>query len=180
MKNIFLVICIIIIISNLCFGQTHKIPNEDNAIINLTVPEDLWKFSGNSRMTNISPIEEGEENRLMVMIWASDNPEIDNALDVITTDALAIAGNFLKDLTLEDDSYRFTINNMSFIALDGQGYYINDDGSKDLMTTTIMLFLPDKTNIMALVYFASISADEKWKRSLNNIINSITSVKSNR
>ncbi len=175
-KNIFLIICLSFIITNLGFGQIYSVPSEDNPIINITVPTDLWEFSRSRTMVNISPIESGEDDRLLVMLWASDNPGLENALDIITSDALAIAGSFLKNLSLEDESYKFTINNTSFIAIDGYGYYKNDDNSEDMMTTTIMLFLPDKNNIMALVYFATTEANEKWNKDLKDVINSITPV----
>jgi hypothetical protein len=75
-----------------------------------------------------------------------------------------------------DETTNFDRNGVSFIALDGYGYYLNSDNTSDLMSTSLILFMPDNNNKFALIFFGTVEALEKYEQDLLQSIYSIKAI----
>lgn len=153
--------------------STFKISSNGKPIVEIVVPTASWSVTTTDSLFSIIPIDEGQTSRLITMIWASKNPQSETAIDDIANEAFDVVEALLEDITWNEELSEFDNNGISFIAQDGQGYYANEDGSKDEMTTTVMLLMPDDVNVIALVYFGTPEAYDKWSKSLLEIILSI-------
>lgn len=175
MKKILFLSAAFFLLTSLGIAQkTFKIPDSNKPIINIVVPTASWTVTNKDSVFSIVPIDEGEKSRLVTMIWASKNPEAETAIDDITNDAFDVVESLLTDITWAEEMSDFESNGISFIANDGYGYYENEDGTKDKMSTTIMIFMPDDVNVCALVFFGTSEAYDKWSESLLEIILSMT------
>ncbi len=175
MKKILLLSAALFLLSSLSIAQrTFNIPETGSPIVKVIVPTATWTVTNKEGLFSIVPIDEGETSRLVTMIWASDNPSSETAIDEISTDAFDVVESLLVDIVWEEEISEFESNGVSFVANDGYGYYENEDGTKDKMSTTIMLLMPDEVNVLALVYFGTPEAYDKWSESLLEIILSIT------
>lgn len=175
MKKILFLSAAIFLISSLGMAQnTFNIPNSGKPIVNIVVPTASWTVTNKDSLFSIIPIDEGETARLITMIWASNNPYSETAIDDISKEAFDLVESLLVELSWDEEVTDFDSNGISFVANDGYGYYENEDGTKDKMSTTIMLLMPDEVNILALVYFGTPEAYDKWSESLLEIILSIT------
>lgn len=178
MKKLLLLSAVIVMISSMSVAQKiFKIPESGEAIVNINVPTSKWSVTNKDGMFSLIPKDDGETSRLVTMIWASDNPSSETAIDDIAEDAFAVVESLLVDITWNEDLSEFENNGISYVANDGYGYYVNDDGSKDQMSTTIMLLMPDDKNVLALVFFGTSEAYDKWQESLLEVILSMTPVK---
>ncbi len=182
MKKSILIAIIAVFTISFAFAQksvtnTYRFPSKGKAIINYSVPTANWNISDENNLLSLIPKDSGETSRLITMIWASENPYAEDAMTVIVNDAFDVVETLLKDITWKEDMNTFENNGISYTALDGYGYYVNEDGSKDRMTTSIMILIPDETNILALLFFATDQAYDKWEKELLEIILSIKPAK---
>ncbi|MBP7077619.1 MAG: hypothetical protein KBB11_11275 [Bacteroidales bacterium] len=107
------------------------------------------------------------------MMWASDDPTSETAIDDIAGQASTVVSSLLTDLTWAEEVTDFENNGVTFVGTDGVGYYSSDDGSSTKMVTSIMLLMPDSTNVLALVFFSTESTYDKYEDSFLNMILSI-------
>jgi hypothetical protein len=150
--------------------KTYRIPDSGTAIVKIDVPTDKWKVTNEDGLFSLIPNDSGESSRLITMIWASTNPTSETAIDDLVNDAFDVVESLLVDITWAEETTDFESNGISFVANDGWGYYVNEDGTKDQMSTTVMLFMPDDTNLLTLVFFGTSEAYDKWEESLLEVI----------
>lgn len=171
MKNSILLTILVFTAVVIVKSQTvFHIPDNGVSIVDITVPKDEWNVTNEDGLFSIVPNDTGETARLVTMIWASEDPTSESALDDIAIEAFDAVESVLKDITWEEDVTDFENNGITYVANDGYGYYVNEDGSRDYMSTTIMLLMPDETNVLALVFFCTADAYDKWEESLLNVI----------
>lgn len=172
-KNLVSLIPFLFLLNVAVVCQNVNYPTDINPIISLNIPADKWEFTKDDGLLNINPISHDEDDRLVVMIWASENPESESALDDISVEAFELVTTVLTDLEWHSETSEFENNNVVFTALDGYGFFINDDFSVDIMNTTIMLFMPDSKNVLSLVFFGTPDSYDKWENELLELIMSI-------
>ena len=178
MKKLLLILSIFLFAAGLGFSQrTYNIPESGIAQVEISVPIDKWTVTNKDGLFSMVPNDSGESARLITMMWASVDPYAEDAIDVLTDDAFSVIESLLVDITWSEETTDFESNGISFVANDGFGYYVNDDGSRDKMSTTIMLMMPDDTNILTLVFFSTSAAYDKWEASLLEVILSIKPAK---
>ena len=175
MKKLLLLTCVVLTFSALGFAQkTFHVPESGKSIIDISVPMDKWNVSNEDGLFSLTPNDTGETSRLITMVWASEDPYSETAIDDITTEAFDVVESLLVDIEWAEEISEFDSNGIAFVANDGYGYYENEDGTRDQMSTTIMLFMPDDVNIMTLVFFGTNEAYDKWEESLLEVILSMT------
>lgn len=178
MKKLLLLSAIVFLFSTLGIAQENfRIPDNGKTIVNITVPTSTWSVTNEDGLFSIVPIDEGETSRLVTMIWAAEDPYSETAMEDIAVDAYDVVESLLVDVTWNEELSEFENNGISYVANDGYGYYVNEDGSKDQMSTTVMLLMPDDVNILALVFFGRPVAYDKWEESLLEVILSMTPAK---
>lgn len=174
MKKIILSIFAICLISTSIFAQkVYKFPSASNAIVKITVDTDLWTVDNSDGILTISPSSSAHSNNFVCMMWASDDPTSETAIDDIAGQASTVVSSLLTDLTWAEEVTDFENNGVTFVGTDGVGYYSSDDGSSTKMVTSIMLLMPDSTNVLALVFFSTESTYDKYEDSFLNMILSI-------
>lgn len=178
MKKFYFIIILTFIVKISLHSQTNfNMPVNTKASITITIPEKNWTITNEKEFTMISPKGEGESSRLAVFVWGSTNPSKENAVDELTQEAFELISGILTDTEWSEEISEFTNNGVSFVASDGVGYYVNEDNSKDLMSCSVFLILPDNLNIVTLVYFGTNESHDKWKDELLQIILSIKPIK---
>ncbi len=178
MKKLPLILGIFLFAAALGFSQeTYKIPDNGPAQVEISVPTDKWTVTNKDGLFSMVPNDSGESARLITMMWASADPRVEDAIDLLTEEAFATIESLLEDITWAEDVSDFESNGISFVANDGYGYFVNEDGSRDKMSTTIMLMMPDDTNILTLVFFSTSAAYDKWEKELLEVVLSIKPAK---
>ncbi len=179
MKKLVFLSALFICLSTLVFAQkTHKIYNSaGSAVMKISVPTDKWNVTNEDGLFSLIPNDSGETSRLITMIWAASDPYSETAMDDIINEAFDVVEALLVDIVWAEDISDFENNGISFVANDGYGYYVNEDGSKDKMSTTVMILMPDDTNLFTLVFFGTADAYDKWEESLLEVILSIAPAK---
>ncbi len=178
MKKLLLISFIISVTTVISTAQkVYHIPDAGETLIDITVPADEWVVTNEDALFSIVPNDTGETARLVTMIWASTDPTAETAIDDLATEAFDVVESLLEEITWSEDVSDFENNGVTFVANDGYGYYVNEDGSRDQMSTTIMLLMPDETNILTLVFFGTNDAYDKWEENLLEVILSIESAK---
>ncbi|MDD2636306.1 MAG: hypothetical protein PHW82_12520 [Bacteroidales bacterium] len=178
MKKLLTIVGIFLLSATLGLSQkTYKIPNNGPAQVEISAPTDKWTVTNKDGLFSMVPNDTGESSRLITMMWSSADPNAEDAMDVIANEAFDVIESLLEDITWAEETSDFENNGISFVASDGYGYYVNEDGSRDQMSTTIMLMMPDNTNILTLVFFSSNEAYDKWQDSLFDVILSIKPAK---
>lgn len=174
MKKLLMISLFIVVLSGIALAQTtYRIPETGTPIVKVDVPTDKWTVTNKDGLFSVVPKDSGESSRLVTMIWASANPNSETATDDLVNEAFDVVESLLVDITWAEEMSDFESNGISFIANDGWGYYKNEDGSKDQMSTTVMIFFPDDKNLMTLVFFGTVEAYDKWEKSLLEIVLSI-------
>ena len=171
MKRVFLLTILGFFAFTATFGQ--KVFSICGDIVDITVNTSNWTVENDPDLFTIKPQGIDEESRLIVMIWQSFDPLAEDAVDAIANEAFDLVEDILADVVWADDIAEFDNNDVYFAALDGAGYYVNDDGSKDRMTTSVMILAPDDVNLLALVFLGTSPAYKKWESELLEIILSI-------
>lgn len=175
-KLVFLSTLLILLSSTVVFAQkTYKIYNAaGDDILKISVPTEKWNVTNEDGLFSLVPNDSGETSRLITMIWASSDPTSETAMDDIINEAFDVVESLLTDIEWAEDISDFESNGISYVANDGYGYYVNEDGSKDKMSTTVMILMPDDSNLFTLVFFGTADAYDKWEEGLLEIILSIT------
>jgi len=178
MKKLVFLSSIFICLSTIVFAQkTHKIYNSaGDAVLKVSVPSSDWNVTNEDGLFSLVPNDSGETSRLITMIWAASDPYSETAMDDLINEAFDVVESLLVDIEWAEDISDFESNGISYVANDGYGYYVNEDGSKDKMSTTVMVLLPDDTNLFTLVFFGTADAYDKWEESLLEVILSIAPV----
>ena len=177
MKKMLIPVLLGLFVSSIAISQSViKFPATGNPIIEMTVPTSQWSVQNENSLLSITPKDSGESSRLITMIWGSKTPTAETAVDDLVNEAFDVIEALLTDIVWAEDMSDFESNGMSFVALDGYGYYVNDNGTKDRMSTSVMIFFPDESNILTLVFFGTDVAYDKWETSLLEIILSIKPV----
>ncbi|MDD4148592.1 MAG: hypothetical protein PHE33_01040 [Bacteroidales bacterium] len=178
MKKLLLILSIFLFSATLGFSQkTYKIPDNGKAQVEISVPTDKWTVTNDDGLFSMVPNDTGESARLVTMMWASADPNAEDAIDVIADEAFKVIESLLEDITWAEDVSDFESNGINFVANDGYGYYVNEDGTRDQMSTTIMLMITDNEDILTLVFFSTGDAYDKWQDSLLEVILSIKPAK---
>ncbi|HQL69924.1 MAG: hypothetical protein KA793_04515 [Bacteroidales bacterium] len=108
------------------------------------------------------------------MIWASEDPSSETAVDDIAEQASTVVSTLLSDITWAEEVTDFENNGITFVGTDGVGYYVADDGSSTKMVTSIMLLIPsDQNNIIALVFFSTEDTYDVYEQSFLDMVLSI-------
>ena len=94
-------------------------------------------------------------------------------MDELTDEAFDLVETLLVDIEWSEETTEFESNGIDYAAIDGFGYYVNEDESKDYMSTSVFLFMPDDTNIMTLVFFSTSDAYDAHEEALLDMILSI-------
>jgi hypothetical protein len=162
MKKIILLSVTFLFTASLVFAQT-KIYNYPVAkpIVSMEVPTSTWSVSIEDDLVTFQPNDDTDTGRLIAMIWKSDNPYSEDAVDVIIDEAFELVEEILVDLEWKEESSEFEINGIEFAGIDGWGNYVNNDGSKDEMMVSVSIFLPDNDNICVFVFFGLNEAYDK-------------------
>lgn len=178
MKKLFLITLVLVASTLISIAQkVYNIPDKGDALVEITIPTDKWEVTNDDGLFSIVPNDTGETARLITMIWASEDPTSETAIDDLANEAFDVVESLLVDIEWAEDITDFENNGITFVANDGYGYYVNEDGSRDQMSTTIMLLMPDETNILTLVFFGTNDAYDKWEESLLDVILSMKPAK---
>jgi len=178
MKKIYFIIILTFIVKINLHSQTkYNLPVNTKASISITIPEKNWTVENNKEFTMISPKGEGEASRLAIFIWGSTNPTKENAIEDLTEEAFELISSVLTETVWDEEVTEFDNNGVSFVAMDGYGYFVNDDNSKDKMSCSVFLIMPDKLNLITLVYFGTNASHDKWQNELTQIILSTNPIK---
>ncbi len=172
MKKILLIIVAALMITNLSFAQKKQYFPIGDAIVTVEVPSG-WSADNEDNLFSVSPDGDSESDRLIVMMWAAENPTAEEAMDELTDEAFDLVETLLVDIEWGEETTEFESNGIDYAAIDGFGYYVNEDESKDYMSTSIFLFMPDDTNIMTLVFFSTGDAYDLHEDALLDLILSI-------
>jgi hypothetical protein len=172
MKKILLIIVAVLMITNLSFAQKKESFPTGDAIITIEVPSG-WDADNEENLLSVSPVGDSESDRLIVMVWASENPYADDAMDVITDEAFDLVETLLVDIEWGEETTEFESNGIEYAAIDGFGYYVNEDESRDYMSASIFLFMPDDTNLLTMVFFSTQDAYSFHEDALLEMILSI-------
>jgi hypothetical protein len=152
MRNItiiFILICSSV--SLLAQNKKHSFPNAGNPIVTISIPIH-WTVKNEEGFLSFAPSDQTDKGRMIAMMWKSENPAAEDAISVIIEEAYSIVESLMTDLVWEEEVMEFVINDIDFVAVDGYGLYANEDGTKDEMITSILVFFPDSENILALVF----------------------------
>jgi hypothetical protein len=176
-KSLFILTVCLFSVSILYSQKYFVLPNEGQPAFKVFIPEGLWDVSDADEILSLSPLTQNDNDRLFMMLWASEDPEAEDAVDVITLDAFTIVESLLTDIVWGEEIEEFEINGIDFAAIDGYGYYDAGDGNSELMTTTIMIFIPTMYDVGALVFFGTPDSYDKWEENLLEIIKNISTYK---
>jgi hypothetical protein len=152
-KAILSVLFICAIVSAGLAQKMYKFP-EDKALIKVPVSTDKWTVENSDGIMTISPKSDASGN-FFCMIWTTADPSSETAIDDLATEATELAAALLTDLTWAEDVSDFENNGISFVGMDGEGYYVADDGSETKFMCSVMLLLPDGESCVALVFFSA-------------------------
>jgi hypothetical protein len=172
MKKILLIIVATLMITNLSFAQQKEYFPAGNAIVTIEVPSG-WSADNEGNLLSVSPDGDSELDRLIVMMWAAENPSAEGAMDSLTAEAFDLVETILVDIEWGEETTEFESNGIDFAGIDGFGYYVKENKSKDYMSTSIFLFMPDDTNLMTLVFFSTSDALDAHEDALLDLILSI-------
>jgi len=174
MKNILLLSIVCLITTNVVFAQTkaYNYPIT-KPIITMEVPTKTWTLSIENDLLSIEPIDNTNTGRLIAMIWKSDNPAADDAVDVLIDDAFSVVEDILVDLVWKEETSDFEINGVEFVGIDGWGNYVNKDGTKDEMMVSVSIFFPDSDNICVFLFLGHNEAYDKHGEVLLQIMMSL-------
>lgn len=152
-KAILSVLFICAIVAAGVAQKTYKFPAE-NPLIKIPVSTDKWTVEDSDGILTISPKSDDSGN-FFCMVWTTADPSSETAIDDLATEATNLASTLLSDLTWAEDVSDFENNGISFVGMDGEGYYVADDGSETKFMCSVMLLLPDGESCVALVFFSA-------------------------
>ncbi len=175
-KIIFTFIALLVATASWSQTKTYHYPG-DEPIVSLKVPSKTWIVNNESAWMSIKPDDNTEEGRMIAMIWKSDNPDAEDAVTILVDESFELIESILVDIEWGEETTEFDNNDISFVGIDGNGYYVNDDNSKDQMMVSVsILILPDG-NLLTFVFFGLEDAYTKHKDELIDIMLSITPTK---
>lgn len=172
-QSYLLLIGICLFISSFSFAQQTIFLHNDNPIIKITIPAN-WEFTDEEALFSTNPKGSSEADRMIVMVWASDNPSADDAFTIMAEDAYDLVETLISEVIWDEEVSEFENNEIYYAAIDGSGYFLNEDGTKTAMLASIFLFMPDETNIMCLVYMGSSESYDTYDEALLDMILSIS------
>lgn len=178
MKKIILLAVALFVMAGFTQAQNKKyyFPPTGESLVYISINTSIWDVSNEENLLSFSPLDDTDKGRMISMIWKSEDPNNEEAVTLLVEECFDLVESLLTDLTWDEETSEFEINGMDFVAIDGWGNYANEDGTKDEMMTTIMIFFPDDYNKMAFVYIGLEEAYVQHKESFIEIIQSITPV----
>jgi len=128
MKKLFLITLVIVASTLISIAQkVYNIPDKGDALVEITIPTDKWEVTNDDGLFSIVPNDTGETARLITMIWASEDPTSETAIDDLANEAFDVVESLLVDIEWAEDITDFENNGITFVANDGYGYYVNED-----------------------------------------------------
>ncbi len=173
MKKLLLLGMALFIVSAVSAQKTYYYPDTGTPIIKMKIPTSTWSVSNDESSLSFSPADDTENGRMIAMVWKSEDPGAEEAVTNLVNESFELVETLLTDLTWDEETSEFDINGISFVAIDGWGNYTNEDGSKEEMMATVMIFFPDDVNMLTLVYIGLEAAYTKHKEDFLGIIQSI-------
>jgi len=175
MKKTLLVLILVSMIPVFNYAQkVFNFPSSSNKIIDITIDTKTWSVDNTEGIMTISPLSSAHSNNFVCMIWASEDPSSETAVDDIAEQASTVVSTLLSDITWAEEVTDFENNGITFVGTDGVGYYVADDGSSTKMVTSIMLLIPsDQNNIIALVFFSTEDTYDVYEQSFLDMVLSI-------
>ncbi len=172
-QKFVLLLAICLFISSFTLAQKTIQIHHDNPIIKINVPAG-WEYTDEEGLFSTNPTGSSEADRMIVMLWASDNPSADEVYTVMAEDAYDLVETIISEVIWDEKVSEFENNGIYFAAIHGSGNYLNEDGTKTAMLASIFLFTPDETNVMCLVYMGSSTSYDSYSDALLEMILSIT------
>ncbi len=172
MKNFFLFFLALFILTTVNAQTKHRYPDTGQTIITIEIPSN-WKATNETNYFSFAPSDESDYGRMISMIWKSENPAEETAVTDLIEESFDLVETLLTDIQWDEETSEFEINGIDFVAIDGWGFYSNEDGSKEEMMSTVMIFFPDDDNIITFVYMGLEKAYVKYKDQFLGIIQSI-------
>lgn len=151
-KTIFSILFLLTIIAAGFAQKTYRFPVE-NSLIKVPVNTDKWAVENSDGIMTISPKDDLSGN-FFCMIWTSEEPSSETAVDDLAAEATNLASTLLSDLTWAEDVSNFENNEITFVGMDGSGYHVAEDGSETPFMASVMLLIPDGVSCVALVFFS--------------------------
>ena len=111
MKKLLLIT--LVFVTATLIGTAQKvfhIPENGGSIVDIKVPTDKWSVTNEDDLFSMVPIDEGESARLVTMIWASEDPTLETAIDDLATEAFDVVESLLEDITWAEDVTDFESN----------------------------------------------------------------------
>ncbi len=138
-------------------------------LIQIPVDTNKWTSEDSDGVITLTPKHETSGN-YFCMIWTTDNPSSETAIDDLATQATGLVNSLLEDVTWSEDVTDFENNGMSFVGMDGKGYYASDDGTHTKFSASVILLLPDGVSCIAIVFFGASNLYDKYENDLVDLM----------
>lgn len=145
-------------------------------LIKIPVQTDKWNVENSDDVMTISPKSDLSGN-FFCMIWTSANPSSETVIDDLSSEATNLASSLLSDLVWGEEITDFESNEISFVGMDGKGYFVSEDGAETPFMTSVMLLMPDDVSCIALVFFSATELYNNYESDFLDLILSITPAK---
>ncbi len=172
-KLLFSVMAMFLLSAVFAQTKTYNFPYSGKTVFTIKIPVKTWSVTNEESYFSFAPVEETDYGRMIGMIWMSEDPNAEDAVTLLVEESFDLVETLLTDIEWDEETSEFEINGIDFVAIDGWGYYTNEDGSKDEMMTSIMIFFPDDDNLVTFVYVGLEMAYTKYKDEFLGIIQSI-------
>ncbi|HPG73525.1 MAG TPA: hypothetical protein PLM49_04480 [Bacteroidales bacterium] len=174
MKKSIIILVLISMIPALSFAQkVYQFPGQSDPIFSITI-DNNWTVESADGVFTISPSSSMYSDSFVCLMWASDNPNSETAIDDIAEAASMVISTVLEDVTWAEDITDFTNNEITFVGTDGSGYYVSSEGSRTKMVTSILLLIPPTyDDVVAFIFFATEDAYDQYEDSFLNMVLSI-------
>lgn len=174
MKKTILVLFIVSLIPVINYAQqVYSFPSSSNKIMDISVDTKTWTVNNSEGIFTISPLSSLYDKSLVCMMWASLNPTSENAIEEIATQAFSIIESKLTNVTWIEETSQFENNGISFVASDGTGYLTDGETSTKMVTSVMLLIMPDNINLIALVFTSTEDAYDIYEKKILDVILSI-------
>lgn len=157
--------------------KTFNLPSEENPIMSITVPLDEWEADLDDNLFFFKPRLEGDLNRLFISIWSPEDPSSDDAFDKTIDESFQFVELILTEVYWAEDLAEFDINGIAIYAIDGAGYFQNDDGTSDEMSCSIMVLIINETYAMSLIFISTPESYNKWEEKVLEVLFSMQPLK---
>lgn len=174
MKKNMLILLLFCVIPAISFAQKeYQFPGQADPIFSITI-DNNWTVENSDGVFTISPSNSLYSDSFVCLMWASDNPGSETAIEDIAEAASMVISSVLEDITWAEDVTDFTNNEITFVGTDGSGYYVSSEGSRTKMVTSVLLLIPPSYDeVVAFIFFATEEAYDQYEESFLNMVLSI-------